>query len=65
MLGERLKKYRRERGLTQIQLGALAGIHNITISEWERGHVDGIKLESLNKLATALDVKVSDLIDAD
>lgn len=36
-LGEQLRAYRRERGLTQLDLGGLCGIHNVTISEYERG----------------------------
>jgi transcriptional regulator with XRE-family HTH domain len=35
--GEWLRRCREEMGLTQLDLGGLTGIHNVTISDYERG----------------------------
>jgi transcriptional regulator with XRE-family HTH domain len=38
MIKEELKGIREGLGLTQAQLAQLLGVHEITISKWERGH---------------------------
>ena len=54
MLAERLKAIRLKLGLSQSELAKRAGIHPVTICEWEKGATDGIKLQSVQKLAAAL-----------
>lgn len=61
---ERLKKYRREKALTQQELADILQISNKTISRWESGggYPD---VSMLVPLARALNVTVDDLLDGD
>lgn len=62
MIAERLKSLRLARNLSQQELGKKAGIHPVTICEWEKGNTRGIKLVSLQKLAVALNVTPNELL---
>lgn len=62
MLGENLQKYRKEKGLTKTQLGKKAKVHFNTIKNIEKGIQSNSNITTLEKLATALDVTVNDLI---
>ncbi|HEY2575235.1 MAG TPA: helix-turn-helix transcriptional regulator [Streptosporangiaceae bacterium] len=61
-LGDRLRKLRRERGMTQEELAARSGISQIMIARTEQGKRFP-RLPGLTKLATALDVSLSELLD--
>lgn len=54
-IGRRLRVIRKNRGLTQMQLGELCGIDNKTISRAENGHYS-ISVDEVARLARALDV---------
>lgn len=56
--GDRIRQYRKEKGLTQKQLGELCGIHEANIRKYELG-TQNPKLETLQKIATALHVPVT------
>ena len=60
--GERLRKCRKEKGLTQKELAALIGARHTSISHWEKNQniPDGNKIVLLIK---ALDVSPDELID--
>lgn len=60
-LGERVRFFRRERGLTQQQLAELSHRKLEVISHVERG-LRYTKLDTLVDIATALNVNVRDLI---
>ena len=62
--GERLKQYRRAKGLTQQELADLLGVSNKSISRWESdgGYPD---VPLLLPLARALQVSVDDLLDGE
>lgn len=62
--GERLKQYRRAKGLTQQELADLLGVSNKSISRWESdgGYPD---VPLLLPLARALGVSVDDLLDGE
>ena len=68
--GEKIKELRKKRGLTQKQLGDLCGMADSAIRRYENGRANP-KIETLQKIADALDVKVIksndefDLVDAD
>lgn len=62
MLAERLRSLRQAQKLTQSELGRRAGIHPVTICEWEKGNTSGIKFQSVQKLAAALQVTPNDLL---
>ena len=38
MTGERIKKLRKEKGLTQQQLGEMLGVQKSAIAKYENGH---------------------------
>lgn len=62
--GERLRQYRRARGLTQQELADLLGVSNKSISRWEsEGGYPDVPL--LLPLARALQVSVDDLLDGE
>lgn len=59
--GERLRNIRKEKGLTQKELGKLLGISPQMIAQYELGKRNP-KYETLGKIAMALNVPISDLI---
>lgn len=59
-LGERLKFFRESRKLTQAQLAKLADVSQATIAHIEKSSKDP-SVETLRKLATALDTHVATL----
>ena len=61
-VGEKIRNYRKQAGLTQEKLAEKADLHHNFIGEVERGNMD-ISLGSLVKIAQALSVHVRDLVD--
>jgi len=61
--GNALKVVRAERGISQEELGRLAGLHRAHVGEIERGEISPT-LDSVQLLAAALDIPASDLIAA-
>ena len=63
MIGERVRKYRRKKGLSQEQLGAMVGFSQSKISKIERGERgDWDSLSDLRLIAKALEVPIEELI---
>lgn len=60
-VGENIKRLRKERGLTQKNLGELCGIAEPNIRKYENGKQNP-KLETIEKIATALGVTAFDLM---
>ncbi|MHC4631605.1 MAG: helix-turn-helix domain-containing protein [Planctomycetota bacterium] len=60
-VGFNIRKIREEKGLTQTQLGKLAGLHRAYIGQIERGEKN-IGLKNLEKIGKALRVKIKDLL---
>ena len=58
--GERLKQYRKQKGLTQQELADLLGVSNKSVSRWESGSYPDVA--TLGPLAKALGVTVDDLL---
>lgn len=58
-IGEKIRAVRKERGLTQKELGERAGIAEPTIRRYELGKLNP-KLETVKKIAAALDAGLSD-----
>jgi len=63
-VGEKIKKKRTEKGLTQSALGNLCGIHSEMVRHYELG-LRNPKLSTLTKFATHLDVSPSYFLDLD
>ena len=61
LIGERVQKYRKQKGWSQEQLGAMVGFSQSKISKIENGDWDS--LSDLKLIARALGVKLKDLID--
>lgn len=63
MTGDVIKRKRKEKGLTQEELGKLLGVHKGAISKWESGRVQNIKRSQLIELARILEVSPNELLD--
>lgn len=60
--GRRVRDERLKRGLSQEKLAALAKVHRTYIGMIERAEKN-ITLSNMEKIARALDIKISDLIN--
>ena len=60
MTGERVRKYRRQKGLSQEQLGELVGFSQSKISKIENGDWDS--LSDLRLIAKALEIPLEELV---
>lgn len=56
MTGERIKKLRKEKGLTQEQLGNLLGVKKSAIAKYENNRVENLKKDTIQKLSDIFDV---------
>lgn len=63
-LGKEIARLRLEKGLRQIDLAGLVGVHQTHMARWENDQMRPRKA-MLGKLAKALDVSVDDLLAAD
>ncbi len=62
-IGEKIAKYRKEKGYTQEQLGELVGVSGQAVSKWENGGVPDTYL--LPTISKALDVSIDALFDVE
>jgi len=62
MIGKKIKALRKQSGLTQIELASMIKTSNQLVSRWELGEINPC-IESLKKIAGALGVSVSTLIE--
>ena len=60
IIGQRIRNYRTQKGLSQEKLAELAGCHPTYIGQLERGEKNAT-LESVEKIAAAMDVSLSEL----
>ena len=60
IVGQRIREYRRQKNWTQEQLAEAASLHYSYIGGVERGDRN-ISLETLEKIATALDIPAGEL----
>jgi transcriptional regulator with XRE-family HTH domain len=64
-IGENIRRIRKDKKLTQKELGEkLEGISQQQIGQWENG-IKIPKLETIQKIATALEIPMFDLINMD
>lgn len=61
--GPRIKELRERKGLTQLYVATAVGVTTDTISRWENRRYPSIMGENAEKLAAALEVEVSDILD--
>lgn len=62
VIGERIRNYRKERGLNQEELAFRASLHSTYIGQLERGEKNAT-IESLLKICTALDITLAELFE--
>jgi len=62
-IGDRLRRLRTERGLTQEQLAERAGVSVDLVKKLEQGRRESARLTTLTALASALDVPRSEMLD--
>ena len=62
-IGEKIKRLRLERGMTQEELGKSIGVQKAAINKYETGVVVNLKKETIQGLARALDVNPVWLMD--
>ena len=61
-IGETIRKYRQERGISQDKLSKLADVAFHTIVKIESGNTPNPTIDTVKKIAAALGVGVDDLI---
>ncbi|HHX72889.1 MAG TPA: helix-turn-helix domain-containing protein [Clostridiales bacterium] len=61
-IAENIKKLREDHGLTQRELGIIAGVSDKAISSWERGSKEP-RMGAIQRLADHFGIKKSDIID--
>lgn len=62
-VGEKIKYYRKRRKYSLSKLSELSNIPSNIIGEYERNCVKKINYDYINNIATALEIKINDLID--
>lgn len=61
-LGKVIRKARIEKNLTQQALGELVGVQKSAIAKYENGRIVNIKRSTLQKIASALNIRPSELL---
>ena len=62
MLAENIKRYRKERGLSQRALVRVADITYSELSKIEAGYIPNPGVKTIQKIAIALEVTIDDLM---
>ena len=62
IIGQRIRNYRTQKGLSQEKLAELAGCHPTYIGQLERGDKNAT-LELVERIASAMDISLSELFD--
>ncbi|MEG0570963.1 MAG: helix-turn-helix transcriptional regulator [Oscillospiraceae bacterium] len=61
-IGNRIRKYREDRGLSQMKLAQMINVSNNRISNWEQG-INRPDADIIAAICKALDVSPSELLD--
>ena len=59
-IGDKIKSYRKKKGLTQKELGKKIGVGHTTVSAYEKGTIS-LNMNMLFSISAALDIRVDDL----
>jgi len=62
LFGQRIKKIRNEKKISQEELAFSCGLHRTYISDVERG-IRNVSIDNIHKISKALDVSLKDLFD--
>lgn len=61
-VAKNIKKYRKQRGLSQDKLSRLADVSHATIIKIESGGIQSPTIDTVQKISKALDVGLDDLL---
>lgn len=61
-MGEKIKKLRESKGISQYRLAELTGINRSTINRYENGSIQKISFDNLLKICEALGVDIKEII---
>lgn len=61
--GDKIRRLREQKELTQLYLATVVGVTTDTISRWENRRYPSVKIENAKKLAEALGVGLEELLD--
>ena len=61
-IAKNIKKHRKEKGLSQDKLSRLADVSHATIIKIESGGIQSPTIDTVQKIAKALEIDVDDLI---
>jgi transcriptional regulator with XRE-family HTH domain len=61
-IAQNIKKYRKEKGLSQDKLARLADVAHATIIKIESGGIQSPTIDTVQKIAKALEIGIEDLI---
>lgn len=64
-IGKKIKEARKNKGMTQEELGNIVGVQKSAIAKYESGRVVNIKRSTLQKIASALNIRPSELVFED
>ena len=64
-VGERIKTLRKEKHLTQAQLGEILGVEKSAVAKWENGRTKNLKRETLQAMALYFGVRPSYIIEGE
>ena len=64
-VGERIKTLRKEKHLTQAQLGEILGVEKSAVAKWENGRTKNLKRETIQAMALYFGVRPSYIIEGD
>mgnify|MGYP004498295357 CR=1 FL=1 len=62
VVGQRIRNYRTQKGLSQDKLAELSGVHPTYIGQLERGEKNAT-LESIEKITSAMEISLSTLFE--
>lgn len=60
--GDKIRKIRKQNGISQEELASRAGLHRTYMSDIERGSRN-VSIKNIEKIAKALGVPIKDLVD--
>ena len=61
-IGKKIKEARKAKNMTQEELGNIVGVQKSAIAKYDSGRVVNIKRSTLQKIASALNIRPSELV---
>lgn len=58
-MGDRIKFLRRQKGITQEELGQIVGVQKAAVQKWESGMTKNLKRDTIEKLSNYFGVRPS------